>query len=118
MPEEIERQQSGQEKPEGLIAAIVDRGYLGGELQAFFRQGIGEIGTALKAFPDAIMHDEPGVAFSPLYRDMPGDPPEHTAGMHKAELPTPSQIAREIAPVQTEQDHSQEQTQERGGRSM
>jgi len=36
-----------------------------GALSAAVRQGAGEIGTALKAFPDSIQVDEPGAIFSP-----------------------------------------------------
>lgn len=54
-------------------AAVVRNGYLGGELQAAIRQGFNELGAALKAFPDAIQVDEPGAAWNPLYRDIPGN---------------------------------------------
>lgn len=70
----------------GIVASALGRGYLGGELQAAFRQGANELGEALKAFPDSIQVDEPGAVFSPLYRDMAGDP-------HSTAMGTPSMAA-------------------------
>ena len=82
------------EQGSSIIGAILDNAYLGGELQAAFRQGANELGAALKAFPDAIQIDEPGAAFNPLYRDLAGDAPAHAAesGMEAAVTPLPSPI--------------------------
>jgi hypothetical protein len=62
-----------QERISRAAAAVVRNGYLGGELQAAFRQGLNELGAALKAFPDSLQVDEPGAAWNPLYRDIPGN---------------------------------------------
>jgi hypothetical protein len=81
--------------------AIVGRPYLGGELQAAFRQGFKELGAALKAFPDAIQVDEPGAAFNPLYRDVPGDTPGRGQEARQAQpanaASSPSQIVENKA---------------------
>ena len=44
---------------------MADRKIGAGVGQAAFRQGISEIGQALKAFPDALQVTEPGQLFSP-----------------------------------------------------
>ena len=84
--------------------------FLGGELQAARRQGFNEIGAALKAFPDSIQIEEPGAAFNPLYRDMPGNPHAHGAGPAQAEsatLPSPSEIAGGKGSATIHGDHQQ-----------
>ena len=72
--------------------------FMGGEFYAAIRQGFNEIGAALKAFPDSLQVEEPGAAFNPLYRDMPGNPKNQGTGPVQAEpaspaLPSPSEIA-------------------------
>lgn len=44
---------------------MADRKIGAGVGQAAFRQGISELGQALKAFPDALQVTEPGQMFSP-----------------------------------------------------
>ena len=91
------------ERISNAAAAVVRNGYLGGELQAAFRQGFNELGAALKAFPDSLQVEEPGAAWNPLYRDMPGndrpnvhggpEPMKEGAPMkNDPPMPTPSQI--------------------------
>src|SRR5215207_5478682 len=98
MPEEIERESGGvMDWAAGVIGKMYDAAMEGGQLQAAGRQGIDELGAALKAFPDAIQCDEPGTAFNPLYRNMEGEPP--SAGLDggadiAAPLPSPSEIAQ------------------------
>jgi hypothetical protein len=93
MAVENERQQGFAEKARDVVASVVGKGFLGGELQAAIRQGFNELGSALKAFPDSIQVEEPGAVFNPLYRDMPGNPNAHGAGSVQATLPSPSEIA-------------------------
>lgn len=85
MAEEAQNENSGQQNEPSVISQILGQGYLGGELDAAFRQGARELGAALKAFPDAIQVDEPGQVFNPLYRDRDGDTPARTS--------SPSEIA-------------------------
>jgi hypothetical protein len=91
------------ERISNAAAAVVRNGYLGGELQAAFRQGFNELGAALKAFPDSLQVEEPGAAWNPLYRDMPGndrpnvhggpEPMKEGAPMkNDPPMPTPSQV--------------------------
>jgi hypothetical protein len=67
-----------------------------GHLAAAFRQGIDEIGMALKAFPDAIQAHEYGTVFSPTQGEI--------AAGRKGDLPTPSQIVQEARQAAPEQE--------------
>jgi hypothetical protein len=145
MAVESERQEKFFDKARDVVASVAGKGYLGGELQAAFRQGFGELGAAFgKAFPDSIQHEEPGTVFNPLYRDMPGNPQSQSTGPEPAnarlptpseiargadslhgearqpgkDLPTPSEIAKDTQPNQPEQEQGREHGQERGGRGM
>lgn len=69
-----------------VVGKVYDAVMEGGQIQAAGRQGIDELSAALKAFPDAIQCEEPGTAFHPLYRNMPG------------EVPSPSEVASDPAP--------------------
>jgi ParB family chromosome partitioning protein len=64
------------------------------------RQGIDEIGMALKAFPDAIQAQEVGTIFSPTQGEIADD--------RKDDLPSPSQIADSKPPQRTAHDHGRE----------
>jgi hypothetical protein len=92
-----------QQKPAGgFLASIYDGVMKGGEIQAFFRQGVAELGAALKAFPDSIQIDEPGTVFNPLYSDIAADKREHGRGPGpmapaKADLMSPGELARSNA---------------------
>lgn len=72
-----------------------------GVLAASFRQGVDEIGMALKAFPDAIQAHEYGTVFDPL--------PSEVAAARKPDLPSPSEIAAAHGV------HGQDRGQDRGG---
>lgn len=74
-----------------VVQAAYQAAMQGGEIQAAVRQGFNELGTALKAFPDAIQVDEPGAAFNPLFRDIPSESKTNDRG--GPDLPTPSEIA-------------------------
>ena len=86
MPDEQVQEDRSSEQGSSILGAIFGNGYMGGEIQAAFFQGTGELAAALKAFPDAIQVNEPGQAFNPLYRDRDGDTPAH---------PSPSEMAGE-----------------------
>jgi hypothetical protein len=141
---ENDRQEASASVAAGVVGYVVANAYLGGQLQAGFRQGVGELGAALKAFPDAIQVDEPGQAFNPLYRDMPGDPPSDRSGPEPAtpknpspsqiaketgsvygeakargkDLPSPSQIAKQEPASRPDNAQGREHGQDRGGREM
>jgi hypothetical protein len=94
-----------------------------GFLAAMWRQGIGEIGEALKAFPDSISHDEPGVLFSPTQGEIAEGRKDHTTvhGDDKEKLPTPGEIAAEKQPRKADQGRQNDHGQDHGrggGRSM
>lgn len=56
------------------------------------RQGIDELGQAIKAFPDAIQaHAEPGGMFEPLHSDIAASREQYA----KPDPPSPSQIGKE-----------------------
>ena len=114
MATEQERQPGFLERAADAVRAYFTPGpnFLGGEVQAAVRQGFNEIGAALKAFPDAIQVEEPGAAFNPLYRDMPGNPHAHGAGPVQAEparatLPSPSESAGGKGSATVHGDHQQ-----------
>ena len=100
------------------IVAGYNAAMRGGELQAAFRQGFNELGTALKTFPDSLQVDEPGAVLKPLYRDIPSEstPPSPSEiaedkslaptvhGDSKEPLLSPSQIAETPLPQQTGQE--------------
>lgn len=96
----------------------------GGELQAAWRQGLGELGNALVAFPNGIHHEEPGTVFSPLhsdiaqgletYRPSPADLGGGQEPKQQADTPqvSPADLTESNAPAAQQQD--QQQTQSRG----
>jgi hypothetical protein len=93
------------EQGSSIISAILSNGYLGGELDAAFRQGARELGSALKAFPDAIQVDEPGQVFNPLYRDRDGATPAHSSpseiadqGMNRGSVHGEPQTGNSMSP--------------------
>jgi hypothetical protein len=62
------------------------------------RQGIDELGQAIKAFPDAIQaHAEPGGMFEPLHSDIAASREQYA----KPDPPSPSQIGKESKAVET-----------------
>ena len=127
----------------GVVATAYTAAMKGGEIQAFFRQGVAELGSALKAFPDSIQIDEPGQVFNPLYSDISADnrsspgqdqpaparlaTPAGIAGGQstgqaegvglatgKQPLPSPSDIAKDHQPYRPEPDRGQEHGKDHG----
>jgi hypothetical protein len=79
------------EKPVSVVSAIVNGLMRDGTIAAGGRQGIDELGQAIKAFPDAIQaHAEPGGMFEPLHSDIAAARDARTADKP---LPSPSQVA-------------------------
>jgi len=120
MAEEIQQESGVLSWAKGVVKAVAENAYLGGEVQAAFTQGANELGAALKAFPDSIQIDEPGTAFNPLYRDRDGDTPANPYGYEQASaasmhgLPTPDQIANARADSEPSQDQGHEHGQDMG----
>jgi hypothetical protein len=85
-------------KSPSLVARIWDAINKDGYLAAAGRQGLDELGAALKAFPESIHVDEPGTIGNP------------TQGEIAAERrpPSPSEIAKDRTPYVPEQtqDHA------------
>lgn len=79
-----------------LAAKIWDAIAKDGHLAAAGRQGLDELGQALKAFPDSIGVDEPGTIFNPTQGEIAAD----------RKPPSPSEIARDKSPYVP--DHAQE----------
>lgn len=95
----------------GLVSAIAEG--LGkiwdavtgdGYLAAMGRQGIDELGTALKAFPDSISVDEPGTLWNPTQGEIASD---RADGVGRS--PWPSEIAS-----QTQNQSSNDNGNDRG----
>jgi hypothetical protein len=124
MAEENQQESAVMGWAKGVVEAVKENAYLGGQLQAAFRQGGNELGAALKAFPDSIQIDEPGTVLNPLYRDRDGETPAHpygasqesAASMHG--LPTPDQIANARADSEPSQDQGHEHGQDNGARPV
>ena len=68
------------------VAAVFHAATRDGTLAAAFRQGAGEIGHALKAFPDSIQVHEPGTVLNPTQGEI--------AAARDSHAPSPSEIAR------------------------
>jgi hypothetical protein len=66
--------------------AVTEDGYLA----AAGRQGLGELGQALKAFPDSIQVQEPGTIFNPTQGEIAADRETSSIGPPH---PWPSEIA-------------------------
>lgn len=62
--------QSFLDKAGDMAASAYKAVMAGGELQAAWRQGLGELGNALQAFPSSLAHEEPGAIWSPLHSDI------------------------------------------------
>jgi hypothetical protein len=91
----------------GTGVSVYNAAMRGGEIQAFFRQGFGELGEALKAFPDSIQHHEPGAIFTPLYSDIAADKRE-------AAYPSPGDLAEGKGLTQPSHDQGQQQKPNHG----
>jgi hypothetical protein len=73
----------------GGVAKVWNAVMADGHLEAAWRQGINEVGTALKAFPDSIGVDQPGTLWNPTQGEIAADRNDSPAGR----APWPSEIA-------------------------
>ena len=82
-----------------LVARVWDAITKDGHLAAAGRQGLDELATALKAFPDSIGVDEPGTIFNPTQGEIAAD--------REPRRLSPSEIAKDKSPYVPEhvQDH-------------
>jgi hypothetical protein len=76
-----------------------------GMLAAAFRQGIDELGEALKPFPQSIQVQESGSIWNPTQGEI---------ASARAELPTPSEIANDNHPNSAEPDRGNVHGQDNG----
>ena len=81
-----------------LVARVWDAITKDGHLAAAGRQGLDELATALKAFPDSIGIDEPGTIFNPTQGEIAAD--------REPKRLSPSEIAKDKTPYTL--DHSQD----------
>jgi hypothetical protein len=73
-----------------------------GILKAAGRQGIDELGMALKAFPEAVQAHEPGAIWNPTQGEIASD-------RKPGRMPTPSELAADDRPYEPERGHGQSQ---------
>ena len=66
----------------GTVSLLVHKATRDGHLAAAGRQGIDELGAALKAFPDAIQTQEPGTIFNPTQGEVAADRKAESSGHH------------------------------------
>ena len=114
----------------GTVSLLVHKATQDGHLAAAGRQGIDELGAALKAFPDAIQTQEPGTIFNPTQGEVAAGRKAESFGHHPSgivggrhgvygpehERPagrTPSEIAADRSGVQGP-EHGQEHGKEYG----
>ena len=76
-----------------------------GMLEAAGRQGIDELGAALKAFPDAIQVQETGTLWNPTPGEVAADRQQGRHGGGSSRSPWPSEIANENRHLPSK-DHS------------
>ncbi|WP_422927521.1 hypothetical protein [Singulisphaera sp. PoT] len=97
-----------------LVSSAWDAAMADGTLAAAGRQGIDELGEALKAFPDAIQVQESGALFNPTQGEIASARSESHAGIaghssytHSAGSREgwPSEIARAGRSIEAAQDH-------------
>lgn len=93
----------------GIVKEVVGGFYdfaqqnVAGEVQGALRQGVDEIGIALKAFPDSIQAYEMGTVFSPT--------PYDVSVSRNENVPSGGDIARDNTPHSPEQGMEQAQIQ-------
>ncbi|APW64298.1 hypothetical protein [Paludisphaera borealis] len=85
------------------IAAVYRAATRDGVIDAFLRQGVDEIGVALKPFGESIQTEEPGQAFSPLYSDIAADKRQRQS------QPSPGDLADSVSPKITPQASTSQQ---------
>ena len=80
-----------------------------GTLAAAFRQGVGEIGEALKAFPQSIQVQEPGTLFNPTQGEIAdARDPEKKPSLSEIAAGHPVAGAHQDNGKQQEQQHQKE----------
>jgi hypothetical protein len=83
-----------------------------GHLAAFGRQGLDELGVALKAFPESIQAHEPGAIFEPTQGEVAAA--RRPEGLYGQPFRSPSEIAADRGGNEPEHDHGRERGQETG----
>jgi hypothetical protein len=89
-----------------MIGSVYGAVMSGGHLQAAGRQGIDELGAALKAFPDSIQREESGTIWNPTQGEIAKSRAPDKAG--KDHLPQPSRIAGRRPDRAAEKEHEHE----------
>jgi hypothetical protein len=87
-----------------MVGAVYDWAQQGGPVQGALRQGVDEIGMALKAFPDSIQAYEMGTVFSPT--------PYDVSVSRNENVPSGAEIAADNTPHSPEQDMGRDQGHE------
>lgn len=90
----------------GVVGSVIDAILDDGVIAAAGRQGIGELGQALKAFPDSIQVEEPGTLFNPTQGEI-------AAARRPASI-LPGDIANDTADYMPEQDYDLGQDMSQG----
>jgi hypothetical protein len=90
----------------GGVGSVIDAILDDGVIAAAGRQGIGELGQALKAFPDSIQVEEPGTLFNPTQGEI--------AAARRTESILPGDIANDTADYMPEQDYDLGQDMSQG----
>lgn len=86
------------------VAAVFNAATRDGTLAAAFRQGAGEIGQALKAFPDSIQVHEPGTVLAPTQGEIAEARDVHAPLMIRCQarlprtMPAPSMVSSSPLP--------------------
>ena len=93
-------------RPSSLVAKVWDAITKDGHLAAAGRQGLDELGMALKAFPDSIGVDEPGAIWNPTQGEIAAD--------RKPKPPSPSEVAQDKHPYSPEHSQGNENGHGRG----
>lgn len=89
----------------GGIGAAISGMLQDGTIAAAGRQGVGEIGQALKAFPDSIQVQEPGTLWNPTQGEI--------AEARRPEVALPGDIAQDNTPHTPNQEQMQDMSRGR-----
>jgi hypothetical protein len=90
----------------GGVGSVIDAILEDGTIEAAGRQGIGELGVALKAFPDSIQVEEPGTVFNPTQGEI--------AAARRPEPILPGDIANDTTACMPEQGYDLGQDMSQG----
>jgi hypothetical protein len=105
--------QPNQQPKESLIGAALNAAMKDGTLAAAWRQGLGELGQALKAFPDSIQHHELGTIGSPT----PGEIAQGRGAFGTGADQEPHSLTEQIrAAAEHNEGQEPHRGMERGGR--